>query len=238
MAASTWARQDESNYLLEDGHPDPFSPPNGLESLDTQLLSSDEEEDDEALSLPSAGVANIRGETPDSEEDNQEVDIGEFDWGDADKEVNDFLAESGEESAYTSDESDNERHDLRPIQPNGSVASNISRTRKGVKRKREGDTSREPSEAEDSDNEPNDPRSRLAKRIQTANSRKSQLSKTIVLSSKGSSAADSPNGSSHGHTPAEGHASANGSAFDRDSADDEEDSDLDDWADEFEKELS
>jgi hypothetical protein len=52
--------------------------------------------------------------------------------------------------------------------------------------------------------------------------------------------AESPNGSSHGRpSPGDAPASANGSAVDRDSADDgdAEDSDLDDWANEFEKEL-
>ena len=64
-----------------------------------------------ALSLPSAGVANIRGETPESEDEDEEeeVDIADVDWGDADKEVNDFLAELGEDAMYTTDESDNER---------------------------------------------------------------------------------------------------------------------------------
>lgn len=58
--------------------------------------------------------------------------------------------------------------------------------------------------------------------------------------SKPSSVAESPNGSSHGRpSPGDAPASANGSAVDRDSADDgdAEDSDLDDWANEFEKEL-
>jgi hypothetical protein len=109
MSASSWRRLDEAAYLLDEPHTDIFSPPNGLDPLDPQaLLSSDEEEDDEALSLPSAGVANIRGETPEPEEHN-EVDIGEFDWGGADKEVDEYLAELGEDAAYTTDESDNER---------------------------------------------------------------------------------------------------------------------------------
>lgn len=123
VSASTWQRQDDSKYILDEPQPDPFANPNGLDPNRT-LLSTDEEDlnddenDDEALSLPSAGVANIRGESAISEgEDNGEdeseeggdVDIGEFDWGDADKEVNDFLAELGEDAIYTTDESDNER---------------------------------------------------------------------------------------------------------------------------------
>lgn len=101
-----------------------MSPPNGFESLETQALLSSDEDDDEELSLPSAGVANVRGQTPESEdedvsEEDEDVDIGELDWGDADKEVNDFLAEIGEDAVYTTDESDNERFlnslDLRLI---------------------------------------------------------------------------------------------------------------------------
>ena len=111
MSASSWRREDEARYLLNDAHTDAMSPPTGFDPLDPRtLLSSDEEEDDdEALSLPSAGVANILGESRDSEEEDEGVDIGEFDWGDADKEVNDFLAEMGEDAVYTTDESDNER---------------------------------------------------------------------------------------------------------------------------------
>jgi hypothetical protein len=110
MSASSWKRLDEASYLLDEPHSDSFSPPNGLDPLDTQALLSSDEDDDEALSLPSAGVANVRGETPESEEEDEDVDIGEFDWGDADKEVNDFLAELGEDAMYTTDESDNERY--------------------------------------------------------------------------------------------------------------------------------
>ena len=119
MSASSWRRLDESTYLLEEPtHGDPFSPTNGIDPFDARaLLSSDEDDDDddddddEALSLPSAGVANVRGETPDPDpDDGANVDIGgDFDWGDADKEVNDFLAELGEDGIYTTDESDNER---------------------------------------------------------------------------------------------------------------------------------
>ena len=127
-----------------------------------------------------------------------------------------------------------------------SVASNASESRRTFrrKRKREMDSSRESSDAEDSDTETQKEsadhfRSRLAKRIHTANLRKSHLSKSVVMGSKGSSAAESPNGSSHGPSPADVAGSANGSVIDRDSADDgdAEDSDLDDWANEFEKEL-
>jgi len=113
MSASSWRRLNESTYLLDEPQGDPFSPTNGIDPFDTQaLLSSDEDDDDddEALSLPSAGVANVRGETPDSDLDDEDVDIGEFDWGNADKEVNDFLAELGEDGVYTTDESDNERY--------------------------------------------------------------------------------------------------------------------------------
>ena len=257
MSASSWRRLDESNYLLDEPHSDAFSPPNGLDPLDTQaFLSSDEDDEDEALSLPSAGVANVRGETPESENDEEDVDIGEIDWGDAedwgdaDKEVNEFLAELGEDAALTTDESDNERYpaccsSLKPQSHAISVASNTSESR-GRKRKRKHDSSREVSDADDSDTESpsNDDRlrSRLAKRIHTAHARKSALSKTMVVASgsKPSSAAASPNGSSHGPSPVDAPASANGSAVDRESADDgdaEEDSDLDDWANEFEKEL-
>jgi hypothetical protein len=130
---------------------------------------------------------------------------------------------------------------------NFSVASNASESRRKVnkrKRKRTDDASRDVSDAEDSDNEstPNEPgdnfRSRLAKRILTANSRKSQLSKSVVLGSKPSSASASPNGSSHRPSPGDA-PSANGSAVDKDSGGEEdvEDSDLDDWANEFEKDL-
>lgn len=61
----------------------------------------------------------------------------------------------------------------------------------------------------------------------------------VAGGSKPSSAAASPNGSSHGPSPVDAPPSANGSAVDGDSADDgdAEDSDLDDWANEFEKEL-
>jgi hypothetical protein len=235
MSTSSWNRQDESNFLLDEPNSDPFSPPNGLDPLDPQsLLSSDEEDDDdEALSLPSAGVANVRGETPES--DHEDVDIGEFDWGDADQEVNDFLAEIGDDENYT-DDSDNERYlTLPPFKTENSVTSNSSE-RKTLKRKRkrEGESSREISDADDSDTDSSnlEPRSRLVKRIQTAHSRKSHLSKSVVVSSKVSSAIPSPNGSSHGPSP------ANGSAIDKDSeGEDVEDSDLDDWANEFEKDL-
>jgi hypothetical protein len=101
------------------------------------------------------------------------------------------------------------------------------------------DSSRDVSDTEDSDSEPSPHfRSRLAKRIQTANSRKSQLSKAVVVS-KSSSAAASPNGSSH--TPAaDAMGSINGSGVEKESDGDGdvEDSDLDDWANEFEKELA
>jgi hypothetical protein len=116
MSASSWRRLDESSYLLDEPHSDAFSPPNGLDPLDTQaFLSSDDDDEDEALSLPSAGVANVRGETPESQNDDEDVDIGEIDWGDAqdwgaaDEEVDEFLAELGEDAAFTTDESDNER---------------------------------------------------------------------------------------------------------------------------------
>ena len=132
---------------------------------------------------------------------------------------------------------------------NGSVTSNQSESHRTVnkrKRKRTGDSSREVSDADDSDaDQPSTTQahnlgSRLAKRIHTANSRKSQLSKTIVPS-KPSSAGASPNGSSsHGPTPAAEN-NANGSAVDRDSTEEdgdvEDSDDLDDWAIEFEKEL-
>ena len=112
MCTSSWRRLNEADYLLDEPHSDTLSP-HGLDTLDSQaLLSSDEEEADEALSLPSAGLANVRGETPEMEEKDQEVDIGEFDWGDADKEVEDFLAEFGEDASYTTDESDNERYPI------------------------------------------------------------------------------------------------------------------------------
>src|SRR5271155_5857625 len=245
MSASSWRRLDESSYLLDEPHSDAFSPPNGLDPLDTQaFLSSDEDDEDEALSLPSAGVANVRGETPESQNDDEDVDIGEIDWGDAedwgaaDEEVDEFLAELGEDAAFTTDESDNERLPSKKPFFDNSVASNTSESR-GRKRKRKRDSSREVSDADDSDTDLNDAhlRSRLAKRIHTANSRKSALSKTVVVAgggSKPSSAAESPNGSSHGRpSPGDAPASANGSAVDRDSADDgdgdAEDSDLDDW---------
>ena len=59
-----------------------------------------------------------------------------------------------------------------------------------------------------------------------------------MASSKASSADASPNGSSHGPTPRD-RSSANGSIVNRDSENegDAEDSDLDDWANEFEREL-
>jgi len=113
MSASSWRRLDESSYLLDEPHGDPFSPPNGIDPFDPRaLLSSDEddEDDEEALSLPSAGVANVRGETPDPDLDEEDVDIREFDWRDADKEVNDFLAELGEDGGFSTDDSDNERY--------------------------------------------------------------------------------------------------------------------------------
>ena len=110
MSASSWRRLDEASFLLDEPNSDAFSPANGLDPLDAQVLLSSDEEDDEALSLPSAGIANIRGETPEpEEEDEEDVDIADVDWGDADKEVNDFLAELGEDAIYTTDESDNER---------------------------------------------------------------------------------------------------------------------------------
>jgi hypothetical protein len=248
MTASSWRRLSETDYFLDEPQAEALSPPNGLETLDTQaLLSSDEDDEDEALSLPSAGVANVRGETPDLEDEDvaEEVDIGELDWGDADKEVNDFLAEIGEDAVYTTDESDNERFFSPQDLAYSSVTSNVSETRRKRKRKRQ-DTSHEASDADDSDSETPAPkiRSRLAKRIQTANSRRSQLSKSVTIaSSKPSSEAPSPNGSSHVRTPVEGSGgggSVNGSAVDHDSAEDdadEEDSDLDDWANEFEAEL-
>src|ERR1700737_946943 len=121
-----------------------------------------------------------------------------------------------------------------------SVASEKStgrRTPNKRKRKREGESSREPSDTEDSDGDvamdDDHPRSRLAKRIHSAKSRKSLLSKSIVANP---SSTGSPNGSSG---PAmEDHGSVNGSAIDAESADDgdAEDSDFDEWADEFEKE--
>lgn len=64
----------------------------------------------------------------------------------------------------------------------------------------------------------------------------------MANNSNSSSAVASPNGSSHGPTPVAENVpgSANGSAMDRNSSSsdgDAEDSDLDDWANEFEKEL-
>jgi hypothetical protein len=64
----------------------------------------------------------------------------------------------------------------------------------------------------------------------------------VANNSKSSSAAASPNGSSsHGPTPVAENVSgsANGSVMDRNSSSDgdAEDSDLDDWANEFEREL-
>jgi hypothetical protein len=109
MSASSWSRLNEAAFLLDEPHSDAFSPTNGLDPLDTHALLSSDEDDDEALSLPSAGVANIRGETPELEDEDEEDEVDEFDWGDADKEVNDFLAELGEDAMYTTDESDNER---------------------------------------------------------------------------------------------------------------------------------
>jgi hypothetical protein len=105
MSSSAWHRQSESSYLLDEPT-NPFSPPNGLDAMEAQSLLSSDEDDDEALSLPSAGIANIRGETP--EDDDDDVDIAEFDWGDADKEVNDALAESGDDAINT--DSDNDRY--------------------------------------------------------------------------------------------------------------------------------
>ena len=247
MSASSWRRLNESSYLLDEPHGDPFSPPNGIDPFDPRaLLSSDEDDDDdeEALSLPSAGVANVRGETPDPDLDEEDVDIGEFDWGDADKEVNDFLAEMGEDGAFTTDESDNERYSIDKGSIEYSVASNNSRRAPNKrKRKRDGESSRETSDAEDSDGDgivkdhPDHLRSRLAKRIHSAKSRKSHLSNSVTVPSKGSSAVPSPNGSS-GLAIEEPPGSANGSNGHYSADDgDGEDSDLDDWADEFEKEL-
>ena len=110
MSASSWQKRPESQYLLDEPHTtDPFSPPNGLDLLETQaLLSSDEDEDDDALSLPSAGVANVRGDRDEVEEgEGPDIDIGQFDWGKADEEVEEFLAELGDDGAYS--DSDNER---------------------------------------------------------------------------------------------------------------------------------
>ena len=43
MSASSWHRLDEADYLLDEPNHDVFSPPNGLDVLDAQvLLSSDE----------------------------------------------------------------------------------------------------------------------------------------------------------------------------------------------------
>ena len=123
------------------------------------------------------------------------------------------------------------------------MIANISVTSKSrkLKRKRGDVSSRESSDGEESDDgTPRDSdseklRSRLAKRIHTAKSRRSHLSRAVVASN-GSSAIASPNGSSQERAPEV--ASASGSV-DGDSADDGdvEDSDLDEWADEFEKEL-
>ena len=131
------------------------------------------------------------------------------------------------------------------INIDSSVASNNSarRTPNKPKRKRNGGSSRQASDAEESDGDgmtndnPDHLRSRLAKRIHSAKSRKSHLSNSVIIPSKGSSAVPSPNGSS-AHAVEEPSGSTNGS-IDRDSADDGdgEDSELDDWADEFEKEL-
>jgi hypothetical protein len=117
MTGSTWQRQEDSKFLLDEpSQCDLFSGPTGLEPTRT-LLSTDEEDldddnDEEVLSLPSAGVANIRGGISEDEDglEGEDVDIGELDWGEADKEVNDFLAELGEDGFYTTDDSDNERY--------------------------------------------------------------------------------------------------------------------------------
>ena len=109
MTASSWRRLDECMYLLDEPHSDAFYPQNGLDRLNAQALLSSDEEDEEGLSLPSAGIANIRGETPEPVDDDDDVDVGDVNWGDANKEVDEFLAESGEDSSYTTDESDNER---------------------------------------------------------------------------------------------------------------------------------
>jgi hypothetical protein len=91
-----------------------------------------------------------------------------------------------------------------------------------------GDSSRETSDNDDSEGDDH-LRSRLAKRIYSAKSRKSLLSNTVVVS-----AGVSPNGSSHGLAHED---SLNGSAMESADDGDAEDSDLDEWADEFEKEL-
>jgi hypothetical protein len=225
MSASSWRRLPESSYFLDEPRSDVFSPPNGLETLELQGILSSDEEDDNELSLPSAGIANVRTEeTPEPEEDDEDVDIGEFDWGDADKEVNDFLAELGEDGMYTTDDSDNERWSPIDLLLKRSVASNGSESHRKRKRKRKRE-SRDPSSSESDTDSPSELRSPLAKRKQNANSRKSQLSRSLVVS-KPSSESVSPNGS---HRPSEGERSNNAS--------DGEDSDLDDWANEFEKEL-
>jgi len=127
---------------------------------------------------------------------------------------------------------------------NSTDLSVVSQSRKRKRKREGGESSRESSDGEDSEGEgtPNNSdsenlRSRLAKRIHTANSRRSHLSK-LVISSNRSSIAGSPNGSAPDHAAEEGLSSADGSAG-RESADDGdvEDSDLDEWADEFEKEL-
>jgi len=107
------------------------------------------------------------------------------------------------------------------------------------KRKRGEESAFELSEGEESDSSPNDsnPRSRLAKRIQTVHARKSHLSRSVVARSNGSSAAASPNGSSHGPVVEDTADSRNGGVEDDSGQEDSDDSDLDDWADEFEREL-
>jgi hypothetical protein len=123
VTASTWRRQDEIAFLLNEPESDLDSLPlsTGMNSRAVVSFSSEDEldstDEDEELSLPSAGVANVRGSFDSDEENNddahddvQDVDIGEFDWGEADKEVNEFLAEFGEDGAFTTDESDTERY--------------------------------------------------------------------------------------------------------------------------------
>src|SRR5947207_2381758 len=119
LTASTWHRQNETDFVLQEPETDldSFPLPTALNSRAMLSSSSedemDSEDEDEALSLPSASVENVRRLLDSADENNddthdeiEDVDIGGFDWGEADKEVNEFLAELDEEGSYTADESD------------------------------------------------------------------------------------------------------------------------------------
>jgi RNA polymerase II subunit A-like phosphatase len=171
---SKWEKEDETPYLVHVSESDrkraegePSSPPSIQDSEDSEDIGgtgSEGSDDDEESSLPnSQESANIEHLMPDDFEEGHSPidDLKQFDWGSADKELEEFMGDYANES-------DSEASDT------GSVNSTSSR--QSLRQSRIGDK-RKYDEATDDDND-SDEESTLAKKQRIANSRTTGL-KTV-----------------------------------------------------------